>query len=149
MKKINIRRIVYALRHKYMTPNAFFIVFALIVALNWAWGALSMMERNYNLQKDLDNKTRELQLAQLETTSLDLEKRYYQTREYQELAAREDLGLALPGERVLILPPNTVGALADDSTSVQTTVATEAESNLAQWVNFLFGGNIKKLKSSN
>ena len=104
------------------------------------------MERNYTLQKEVDTKKRELQLAQLATSSLELEKRYYQTREYQELAVREDLGLVLPGERVLVLPANSQAVrAADAAVTAQTSTTTLPVSNFRQWANFLFGGNSKSI----
>ena len=144
MKKINIRRIYYQFRHKYLTLNNVVITLAFIIAASWVWGSLGVMQRNYDLQKEVDLKKRQLQLAQIETQSLDLQKRYYGTREYQELAVREDLGLALPGEKVLILPPNSQAAKdADTTQSSQTAAVVVPASNLQQWMNFLFGANNK------
>ena len=146
MKKINTRRIYYQIRHKYFTLNNVVIVVAFGIAASWVWGSLGVMQRNYDLQKELDVKQRQLQLAQLETSSLELEKRYYQTREYQELAVREDLGLVIPGEKVLILPPNSQAAMeADTVTATAAAPVAARASNFQQWVNFLFGGNSKNL----
>lgn len=146
MKKINIRRTYYHIRHKYLTLNNAVITVAFVIAASWVWGSLGVMQRNYSLQKDVDLKKRQLQLAELETRSLELEKRYYQTREYQELAVREDLGLVLPGERVLILPANSQAALdANKATEPRVASAIAPVSNFRQWVNFLFGGNSKSI----
>ena len=54
------------------------------------------------------------------------------------------MGQALPGEHVLILPPNSDAAKAADKAfdTTKTTVAPANEpGNMQQWVNFLFGGN--------
>ena len=107
MKKINIRRFIYLLKHDYLTVNTAVIAFGLIIASAWIWGSLQMMQRNYTLQKQLDDKQRQLIVAQLDTENAKLEQRYYKTDEYKELAVRERLGLVLPGESVLILPPNS------------------------------------------
>lgn len=124
------------------------IAVAFLIAASWVWGSLGVMQRNYDLQKDLDYKKRELQLAQLQATSLELEGRYYKTAEYQELAAREDLGLVIPGEAVLILPPNSQAAKdADNVATVQTVATGQQISNLGQWMNFLFGSNNKNASS--
>jgi hypothetical protein len=149
MKKINIRRLYYHIRHKYFTLNNVVILLAFSIAAGWVWGSLGVMQRNYDLQKEVDLKQRQLQLAQVETASLELEQRYYKTREFQELAAREDLGLGLPGESILILPPNSQAAKdADKAFSTKKTVAVEQVSNFQQWVNFLFGENGKKISGS-
>jgi len=141
MKKINIRKIYYHLVHDYLTVNNAVIVIALIISASWVWGSLQMMQRNYSLQKELDDKKRELIIAQLDTENAKLEQRYYKTKEYQELAVREKLGLVSPGERVLILTGDTD---YKEKTSENTNIAQEKQdiessSNFRQWMNFLFG----------
>lgn len=146
MKKINTRRLYYRIRHTYFTINNAVIAVAFVIAVSWVWGSLGVMERNYMLQKEVDSKKRELQLAILATRSLELEKRYYQTREYQELAVREDLGLVLPGEKALVLPANSQAVKAADAyAGAQTTTTAIPASNFRQWTNFLFGGNSKSI----
>jgi len=140
----NLRPLVYHIRHNYFTLNNVVIAVAFIIAAGWVIGSLNAMQRNYTLQKTVDYKEQQLQLVQLQTTNLQLQQRYYQTAEYQELAARQSLDLALPGERLLILPPNTAQAAAEDTTQVAA-VASQKTSNLEQWVNFLFGGYSKAI----
>ena len=146
MKKINIRRIYYQLRHKYFTLNNAVIVVAFAIAAGWVWGSLGVMQRNYTLQKELDDKNRQLIIAQLDTASAKLQQRYYQTDEYKELAVRERLGLVTPGESVLILPPNSKSAIdADKTTPVISTVPSQPVGNFQQWMNFLLGGSSKSM----
>lgn len=151
MQKINIRKIIYHVRHKYLTFNNFVILTAFLIAAGWVWGSLQVMQRNYSLQKEVDLKKRQLQLAGLQKDSLELQKRYYETNEYKELAARESLGLVMPGEKVLILPENSQAAKDADakkSTTGTETVSTERTSNMEQWLNFLFGGYSKSINSN-
>ena len=144
MKKINIRRLYYHFSHKYMTLNNVVVAVALVIAASWVWGSLGVMQRNYNLQKEVDLKSRQLQLAQLETLNMQLEQRYYQTSEYQELASRQSLGLARPGEHVLILPDNSPAVIAaDQAANTQVAVRDQPQSDFQQWVNFFFGANSK------
>lgn len=140
MKKINTRKIIYTIRHKYLTLNNVVILVAFLIAASWVWGSLGMMQRNYNLQKEVDYKKRQLALTELQRDKLDLQKRYYQTAEYQELAVRDTLGLVRPGEKVLILPPNTEAAKKADATSSDVAIVPVQVSNIEQWINFLFGG---------
>jgi len=148
MKKINIRRIYYHIRHNYFTLNNFVIAVAFVIAAGWVWGSLGVMQRNYDLQKDLDYKKRQLQLAELQTTSLELQGRYFRTSEYQELALRQDVGLALPGEAVLVLPPNSQSAKnADAVTKAQISTEPQQSSNFSQWMNFMFGANSRNASS--
>lgn len=146
MKNINIRKLFYHLKHRYMTMNNMVMVVALIVGAGWAWASVGAMQRNYGLQKEVDSKNQDLQLMELETQNLAFEQKYYKSSEYQELAVRERMGLVRPGEKVLLLPPNSDAAKkADDQIISKESAPTqdEPDSNAQQWVNFLFGGNKK------
>lgn len=148
MKKINIRRIYYRFRHEYLTLNNVVVVVAFIIAANWVWGSLEMMQRNFSLQKELDDKSRQLIVAQLDTDNAKLEQRYYKTDEYKELAVRQRLGLVSPGERLLILPPNSEAVKnADKVVAVKPSATVVPISNFGQWMNFLFGANNKRISN--
>jgi hypothetical protein len=122
------------------------VAIAFMIAAGWVWGSLNVMQRNYLLQKELDDKSRQLIVAQLDTANAQLEQRYYNTDEYKELAVRERLGLATPGESVLILPPNSETAKnADKEIDKTLSVETVPLSNFEQWMNFLFGGNSRSI----
>ncbi len=129
-----------------MTLNNVVILIAFVIAANWVWGSLTMMQRNFTLQKELDDKSRQLIVAQLDTANAKLEQRYYQTDEYKELAVRQQLGLVTPGESVLILPPNSTDVkAADKAAKSEITVKVVPISNFTQWMNFLFGTNNKNI----
>jgi hypothetical protein len=147
MKNLNIRRLYYQVRHRYFTMNNVVIAVALLIGASWAWSSIGAMQRNYNLQKTIDSKQRQLKLAELQTQNLQYEQRYYKSAEYQELEVRKRLGLANPGEHVLLLPANSEQAKNADAVltkKVQTSL--EPVSNFQQWVNFLFGGNQRSLQ---
>jgi hypothetical protein len=148
MPDINIHKIIYTVRHKYLTFNNIVIAAAFLIAASWVWGSLEVMQRNYNLQKQVDIKQRQLQLTRLQRDSLELQKKYYQTDEYKELAVRDSLGLVRPGENLLILPPNSAEAVAADAPAQKVTIAQESLPNLQQWLNFLFGGNSRSIDSN-
>ena len=146
MKKINIRKTYYLLRHRYFTMNNIVITVALVIGVGWAWGSVEMMQRNFALQKEIDSKKRQLTLAQLQTEMLGYEQKHYKSSEYQELAIRDRLGLAMPGEKALMLPPNSSAAKnADKLLATDTSQQQEATvpSNFELWMNFLFG-SVKK-----
>jgi len=147
MKKINIRKFYYHARHNYFTLNNMVVVVALLIAASWAWGSIGVMQRNYDLQKEVDGKAREQKLLELQTATLSYQQRYYKSDEYKELAVRERLGLAQPGQKVLVLPPNSIPAQqADDIVQQRQPASSVAPSNFQQWVNFIFGGNSKSLQ---
>lgn len=148
MKKINIRRIIYHIRHKYLTLNNAIIFVAAIIAIGWVWGSLEVMQKNYRLQKELDDKSRQLIVSQLDVANAQLEQRYYKTDEYKELSVRQHLGLVAPGESVLILPPNTDAAKNADNNiknNAQASSSSATVGNFNQWMNFLFGGNSRSI----
>lgn len=145
MKKINIQKVIYHIRHNYVTLNNIVIVAAFLIAASWVWASLAAMQRNYNLQRDIDYKKQELQLTQLQRDNLALKQNFYQTREYQELAVRDSLGLVFPGENALVLPPSSKAAKDADKVATTSTSPRAPTSNLEQWVNFLFGGYSKSI----
>ena len=145
MAHTNIQKIIYRLRHQFLTINNVVIAVAFLIAVSWIFGALDMMQRNYALQKDLDLKTQQLELTQLQKQNLEFQQRYYQTAEYQELAVRESLGLVRSGEKALVLPPNTVRD--SDTQTGGPSAPREEASNIEQWVNYLFGGYNKSIST--
>lgn len=148
MPEINIKKLLYTFRHKYLTFNNSVILVAFLIAASWVWGSLQVMQRNFTLQKEVDQMNRQLQLTELQRDSLELQKRYFQTDEYRELAARESLGLVMPGESVMILPANSQAVVDADAKAETTVVAVQQEtsSNIEQWLNFLFGGYSKSIR---
>ena len=147
MKKINIRKTYYHISRTYFTLNNLVIAVAFVIAASWAWGSVGVLQRNYALQREIDAKERAVQVAQLEALTLEYEQKYYQTQEYQELEVRERLGLAFPGESVVILPPNSQQATNSEQTIADQTAAIVEVSNFQQWIRFLFGGNSQQLQN--
>ncbi len=144
MQKINIRRIWYKLRHDYLNSDNIVILIALVIASGFVWGSLNVMQRNYKLQKELDDKSRQLLVAKLDNQNAKLSQRYYNTTEYKELAVREKLGLAEAGESVLILPKNSQAVIDSDKELQKSNVILEVKkSNFHQWISFLTGSNVK------
>ena len=141
MKNINTRKLYYHFRHHYLTMNNVVIAVAFVIAASWVWGSIDMMQRNYTLQKEVDSKQRQKELAELEVQSMAYQKQYHQSSEYQELAARDNLNLADPGEKVLILPPNSKAASESGEVASRASRNIVPPSNFQQWANFLFGGN--------
>ncbi len=138
---LQLRRLIYHVKHRYLTLNSVVIAIAAVIALGWAWGSVSVMQRNYALQRSLDAKQRNLTLMELEVEMLGYEKQYYASAEYQELSAREHLGLANKGEKVLLLPPNSQEAKQYGEKASATTPKAAPPSNTEQWLDFLLGSN--------
>ena len=140
---LHLRRLAYHIKHRYFNLSSVVVAIAAVIGLGWAWGSVSVMQRNYTLQRSLDTKQRSLTLMELEVETLEYEKRYYASAEYQELSAREHLGLANKGEKVLILPENTPAA-KQFGTEVAPAATVQAQpSNVEQWLDFLLGNNLE------
>jgi len=151
MQNRKIQRFIYHARHQYLTMNNIVLLIAAVIAISWAWASVQAVQRNYTLQREVDDKRREQQLTELQTEMLAYEQRYYKSREYQALEAKRRLGLAEPGEKVLVLPPNTAKARAADKDSTSSDIvlpqATSTPSPFQQWMDFLFGGNRQGLQN--
>lgn len=141
--KQKIRPWLYRLKHHLLTPRNLLVMLAAVLALSWVVSAVLAMEQNYNLQKRVDKRRQQLALLKLETESLEIEKEYYKSAEFQELMVRQSLGLGAPDEKVLILPPYSDWVRHKQSEQVAQTLAPPKISNFNQWINFLFGGNRK------
>ena len=144
MKQQQIRKYYYHLRHHVLTSNNLVLGIAVLIAFSWAWGSIGVLERNYRLQREITAKEQQLRLVDLEVETLKYQRNYYKSDEYKELAVRQRLGLALPGENVLILPPNSKEAsAAEEVKALPSSDNVVEQSNLEQWINFLFGGNAR------
>ena len=134
--KTQIRRLKFKFNRQVLTGNNIFIATVVFFAVIWVWGNISVMEKNYSLQKKLELKKREQLIGEIEYETLKYEQKYLKSAEYQELAARSKLGLADKGEKVLILDKYPEEAKKENKV--------EKQSNFKQWVNILFGGNAYK-----
>lgn len=144
MQNRQIRRFLYHARHEYLTMNNVVLAVAALVTVSFAWSSVQAIQRNYSLQREVDDKHRQEQLIRLQTENLQFEQRYYKSSEYLALEAKRRLGLAEAGEKVLILPPNSTAAKEADNTN-QTVATNTSElpppAPLSQWIDFLFAGS--------
>ncbi|MCA9327532.1 hypothetical protein KDA14_03315 [Candidatus Saccharibacteria bacterium] len=142
MQNRQIRRFIYLARHEYLTINNIVLAIAALIAISWAWASVEAVQRNYVLQREVDDKRREQRLIELQTQNLQIEQRYFKSNEYLTLEAKRRLGLAEPGEKVLILPPNSEAVKAADAAGKQVVIAAPADGPspppFEQWMEFLF-----------
>lgn len=121
------------------TLNNGVLAVAVLIASTWVWSTVEAIQHNFKLQQQVDTLSQQIAVDELQNKTLQLQKTYYGSDQYLELSARERLGLAAPGEKVVILPPNTVKS---PSSTVQTASSGGTigdRSNFAQWMYFLFG----------
>jgi len=101
------------------------------------------IDTNFGLQKQISGLQQQNAVLQLSNSNAQLSNEYYNTPQYLELAARENLGLASPGETELIVPTDV--ALAHTVTLAQDTTTPKTEATAGQpayvrhfqdWVDF-------------
>ena len=80
-------------------------LFVLIV-LAIAWSSVKTIQSNYELQKQISALQQQNDVITLSNQNINLQNQYYQTDQYLELAARQNLGLAAPGEKIMLVPKN-------------------------------------------
>lgn len=79
------------------------VIFVIVVLLV-SWSTTKAIQTNYELQRQVAQKQKENELQKLRNENLRFKNQYLQTDDYLELTARKQLGLAAPGEKVVIIP---------------------------------------------
>lgn len=118
-----------------------FVVIVLLIS----WSGVKTIDTNYGLQKQITELQQQNQLQQLTNANLQLANEYYDTPQYLEIAARENFGLAAPGETELIVPrsvalAHTINPLpsADQAQAGKTKAKQPAyQRHFQAWMNFL------------
>lgn len=118
-----------------------------IVVVAIAWSGAKTVQNNYELQKKIATLKQENTVLWLQNQNIYLQNQYYNTDQYLELSARQNLGLAAPGEQVILVPKEVAMRYVDpnlDKTSgtSQTTVPDNRSGyvkNLESWRDFLLG----------
>ena len=133
-------------RQAFDVRNIALYIFGLIV-LAIAWSGAKTVQNNYQLQKQISTLQQQNDVIHLQNNNVFLQNQFYQTNEYLELSARQNLGLAAPGEKVLLVPKNVAlgyidPALADNrDSSSGATIDNRSKytKNLEAWRDFLLG----------
>lgn len=92
--------------------NIVMYLFVLIV-LAIAWSSVKTIQSNYELQKQISALKQQNQVIELSNQNIKLQNQYYQTDQYLELAARQSLGLAAPGEKIMVIPSSVAMKYVD------------------------------------
>lgn len=120
---------------KLASPGVLIIVGVAVFWLGFMTITIDVMNRNYRLQRQVDQGVLDNQVIEIQNENLRLEQAYYKTNEYLELSARALLGKALPGEHLVLLKRAEVA----DTNQGKTNQQFEQRSNLDQWLDFLSG----------
>ncbi len=114
----------------------------LVIALMVSWSSVKAIDTNYGLQKQISTLQQQNDVGQLTNDTLKLQNDYYNTPQYLELAARQDFGLAAPGETELLVPQSvalahTVVLPQDVSPSAKTAKPKSVvQRHFEAWANF-------------
>jgi predicted PurR-regulated permease PerM len=114
----------------------------LVIVLLISWSGVKVIQTNYGLQKQISTLKQQNELQKLQNENLSLQNQYYNSNQYLELSARENFGLALPGEKEIIVPRQvaltyTVNLPALTSISISAKAKQPTyQSNFESWVNF-------------
>lgn len=115
-----------------------------VVSVLVTWSGIKVVQRNYDLQKQIAVMRQENEIKKLENSNLALKNQYLETDQYLELVARRQYNKALPGEKLLIVPKQV--ALAHSVEIIEPeepepTIESEGpwyERNFNAWLDFFF-----------
>jgi len=133
-------------RFKQLTdPRNIVLYIFLLIVLATTWSAMKTVQSNYELQKKISVIKQQNAVLQLQNEDTALQDKYFQTNQYLDLAARQDLGLAAPGEQVLLVPKAVALSYVDPELKASSSLtqaaapATGIKKNIQDWRNFLLG----------
>lgn len=125
--------------------NLSMMVFVCMVLLV-TYSSARVIQTNYALQKQLEQVKEQNEVTSLENDNIRLRNQYYDTPQYLEVAARQNLGLAAPGETVLLVPKetalrNTVSMPQELTAAPQAKDLPAWQQNIRDWGNFFLHRN--------
>ena len=120
------------------------VLFVIIVLLI-SWSGVKTIQANYDLQKQIATAKQENNIQQLENATLKLENQYYQSNQYLNLQARQDYGLAAPGEQEILVPKSVAMYYAPKVTLPATgpvkSYQPTYQKDMQDWVNYFLHRN--------
>lgn len=121
--------------------QAIFIIIILLVS----WSGINAIQSNYNLQEQINQLNQQNTISNLQNETLALQNQYYKSNEYLELSARENLGLAEPGETELLVPNSVALSYTVAQPSLQITAPKNkaaSQQDFSAWVDFFLHRNV-------
>lgn len=116
------------------------LVFAIIVILI-TWSGLKSIQTNYALQKQISTLKQQDTIQQLQDNNLSLQNNYFNSNQYLDVAARQNFGLAAPGEKEVIVPESVAMAYTVNLPAPADQLSAQVQppgyqKNVESWVNF-------------
>lgn len=114
-----------------------FVVLVLLIS----WSGVKAIETNYRLQQQISKIEQQNAVTQLQNENQKLTNAYYTTPQYYEVTARQNFGLAAPGETVLLVPKDvalshTVPLPADKTQVKPAKNRPFWQKNMQSWMDF-------------
>jgi len=114
------------------------------VLLLMTWSGIKVIDTNYGLQRQISGLQQQNDVQSLANQNLKLQNQYYATDQYLDIAARQDFGLASPGETVWIVPENVAMAHTVNLPNLEQQQAAKVQAkqpayqrHLQAWMDFL------------
>ena len=115
------------------------IVFVIIVILV-SWSGVKAINANYILQKQIALLQQQNTVQELKNSNQKLQNEYFNSRQYLELSARQNFGLADPGEKELMVPKSVaLSYTVNEPKPVQVTQPAHLplyKRNMLDWLDF-------------
>ena len=122
------------------------LIFVVIILLI-SWSGVRAIQTNYSLQKQASELKQQNELASLQNNNIVLQNQYYKSNQYLELSARQNFGLANPGETELIVPSSVANEYVANQPSTNSSTSNSAGSqpkyqqNFQSWIDFFLHRN--------
>ena len=114
------------------------VVFIILVILVF-WSGIRSIQQNYQLQKEVNQINQQNIILKLQNNNIILQNDYYSSSQYQEIVARENLGLGYPGETEILIPDNIALKYGPKQLTTNSNNRQTNNTNFSDWMNFFFG----------
>ena len=121
---------------KYLTQNNLVLFGAVIIAFVLLVLSVEAMQKNFQLQRQVDEGLTANEVQTLENENLRLQQMYFKTNEFLELQARDKLNKAFAGEHLVYLPRIDTEVTIDTGEAAR---PIDPRSNFERWIEFFFG----------
>ena len=122
--------------------NVTLLCFGFIV-LGVTWATIREIEFNYQLERQLRVAEEEVAILELQVQAQQLQNDFLATDYFQELSARDQLGLVEEGETLVVLGSERIGdrtaAIEAKYRDIEPTITEDDPSPIEQWVRFFKG----------
>ena len=128
----------------FFSLNTLLYAIALVIAVSLSLNTVSVIERNYTLEQEVESLQEEISILSLENENLKFNIEYYKTDDYLEVAAKEKFSKRGTGESVVVFerdeftPTNT--ALSFETVEQEEQQA-DFKENFNAWWDFLFSSD--------